>query len=136
MINFGKASYLHSGETKIKAELAIVDRKIKGHKQNFGLALFETLSEAEDARGYLPSDRQVRNIYDTCRGDIQAMEANKKKKIEELSALGWTVSDEKPAEDVSMQPNGTSGYSAPDQPRGYSDANPSMTNNGPEDLLL
>lgn len=93
-MNFGKASVMHSGETKIKAELAVVDRHIRGFKQNFGLELFATLSEAEDSRGYLPTDRQVRNIYDTCRGDIQRMEANKKKKGEELKALGGTVDEE------------------------------------------
>ena len=31
--NFGKASYLHGGETKIKTELSVTDRLIKGHKQ-------------------------------------------------------------------------------------------------------
>lgn len=92
-VNFGKASVMHSGETKIKAELAIVDSRIKGHKQNFGLDLYATLSEAEDTRGYLPSDRQVRNVYDTCRSDIQRMEANKKKKMEELHALGGMTND-------------------------------------------
>jgi hypothetical protein len=87
-MNFGKASVMLSGETKIKAELAVVDRQIKGYKQKFGLDLYATLSEAEDTRGYLPTDRQVRNVYDTTRGDIQRLETNKKLKLEELARLG------------------------------------------------
>jgi hypothetical protein len=87
-VNFGKAGVLHGGETKIKAELAIVDRKIKGFKQSFGVELFDSLAEAEDQRGYLPSDRQVRNMYDACRGEVQRIEDKRKAKIEEIVALG------------------------------------------------
>ena len=106
--NFGKAGVMHSGETKIKAELAVVDRKIKGHKQTFGLTLFETLSEAEDTRGYLPSDRQVRSIYDQTRQDIQSMQARKKLKEEELISIGGTppaaaAADEQEAEAIENQ---------------------------------
>jgi hypothetical protein len=91
VMNFGKAGVMHSGETKLKAELAIVDRQIKGHKQKFGLDLYGTLAEAEDARGYLPTDRQVRSIYDQTRQDIQAMQARKKLKEEELVSIGGTL---------------------------------------------
>ena len=87
-VNFGKAGVLHGGETKIKAELAIVDRKIKGFKQSFGVELFDCLAEAEDQRGYLPSDRQVRNMYDACRSEIQRIEDKRKAKVEEIVSLG------------------------------------------------
>jgi hypothetical protein len=90
-VNFGKASVLHGGETKIKGELAIVDRSIKGHKQNFGIELYALLVDAEDNKGFLPTDRQVRNIYDTCRGDIQRIEAKVKTKEEEIIGLGGTT---------------------------------------------
>jgi hypothetical protein len=86
--NFGKASYLHGGEAKIKTELAVVERKIKGHKQDFGIELFGRLVEKEDKEGWLPTDRQVRNMYDTCRGDIQRLESKKKAKADEIIALG------------------------------------------------
>ena len=109
-MNFGKAGVMHSGETKIKAELAVVDRHIRGHKQNFGLTIFLALSEAEDSRGYLPTDRQVRSLYDGCRGDIQRMESSKKNKMEELKALGGSVEEAAPSvvemdagNDLSMQ---------------------------------
>jgi hypothetical protein len=90
-MNFGKAGYMHSGETKIKTELALLDRQIKGYKQGFGLELFDVLASAEDERGYLPTDRQVRSIYDTTRGDITRMEAKKRSKGEELAQLGGTT---------------------------------------------
>lgn len=87
----GKLSVLHGGETKIKTELAIVDRKIKGFKQTFGVELFDSLAEAEDQRGYLPTNRQVRNMYDSCRGDVQRIEDKRKEKGEEIVALGGTA---------------------------------------------
>lgn len=90
VMNFGKASYLHGGETKLKGELALVDRSIKGHKQKFGVVLFSLLVDAEDKKGYLPTDRQVRNIYDTCRGDIQRVEGKIKQKDELIVSLGGT----------------------------------------------
>ena len=137
-LNFGKASVMHSAETKIKAELAVVDSRIKGHKQNFGLDLFGALSEAEDTRGYLPSDRQVRNIYDTCRGDIQRLETNKKKKEEELKQLGGSAHEDETPSVVENNGFGfgtsnaggmSSTYTAP-TPTGYTD------NDGADDLLL
>lgn len=99
-------------------------------------------------------DRQVRNIYDTCRGDIQRLEANKKSKADELKQLGASVNDEATmpsvvengsngfqtgSQDLSMQTSnsnsnsnyGSGSYMAP-QTGSFSD-NPS---NGPEDLLL
>lgn len=87
VMNFGRASVMHSSETKIKAEISMTDSLIKGHKQDFGLNLFEVMVEAEDTRGYLPSDRQVRSIYDQTREDINKIGLKKKKKTEELAAL-------------------------------------------------
>jgi hypothetical protein len=82
-----------SMETKIKAELAILEQKIKGHKQAFGIGMFEDFARAEDTRGYLPTDRQIRSIYDTCRSDIQRMEANKAQKMEEFKTWGGSMED-------------------------------------------
>jgi hypothetical protein len=88
VMNFGKASAMHSNETKIKAEVSMLDTRIKGHKQEFGISLFAIMSEAEDTRAYLPSDRQVRNIYDQARQDVQKLQLKKQKKGEEIKALG------------------------------------------------
>jgi hypothetical protein len=88
VMNFGKASAMHSVEAKIKAEIAMLDTRIKGFKQDFGESLFKALVEAEDTRGYLPTDRQVRSIYDQTRQDIYKIQDKKKQKAEELKALG------------------------------------------------
>jgi len=88
LINFGKAGYLHGGETKIKTELSITDRLVKGHKEDFGVSLYDAFANAEDKEGFLPTDRQIRNVYDTARGDMDLFEKQKKAKEEELSAIG------------------------------------------------
>jgi hypothetical protein len=90
VMNFGKASAMHSNETKIKAEVSMLDSRIKGHKQDFGISLYTVMSDAEDNRAYLPSDRQVRSIYDQARQDIQTIQLKKHKKGEEMKALGGT----------------------------------------------
>lgn len=86
--NFGKAGVLHGGETKIKTELSVTDRLIKGHKEDFGVALYEAFAAAEDNEGFLPTDRQIRNVYDTCRQDLTALEQQKRAKEDEIVELG------------------------------------------------
>ena len=88
--NAGKSSVMHGSETKIKTELALLDRKINSIKQTFGLNLFAVFVEAEDTKGFLPTDRQVRSIYDVARGDVQKLEVRKDNKMRELEALGGT----------------------------------------------
>ena len=88
LMNFGKASVLHGGEAKIKTELSVTDRLIKGHKEDFGVALYNAFAAAEDNEGFLPTDRQIRNVYDTCRQDLTSLEQQKKAKNDELVELG------------------------------------------------
>ena len=88
--NAGKSSVMHGSETKLKTELAILDRKINSIKQTFGLNLFDVFVEAEDTKGFLPTDRQVRRIYDLARGDIQKLEAEKDNKMRDWEALVGT----------------------------------------------
>jgi len=88
LVNFGKAGYLHSGETKIKTEISVTERLIKGHKEDFGVTLYEAFAAAEDNSGFLPTDRQIRNVYDTCRQDLTVLEQKKKAKEDEIVELG------------------------------------------------
>lgn len=94
LVNFGKAGYLHSGETKIKTELSVTDRLIKGHKESFGVALFDSFAKAEDEEGFLPTDRQIRNVYDTCRGDVDGLEKQKKTIDERMRSIGGRKTSE------------------------------------------
>jgi len=50
--------------------------------------LYDAFANAEDKEGFLPTDRQIRNVYDTARGDMDLFEKQKKAKEEELSAIG------------------------------------------------
>jgi len=88
LVNFGKAGYLHGGETKIKTEISVTDRFIKGHKEDFGVTLYNAFAAAEDNEGFLPTDRQIRNVYDTCRNDLTSFEQQKKAKEDEMVELG------------------------------------------------
>jgi len=88
LMNFGKASVLHGGEAKIKTELSVTDRLIKGHKEDFGIGLYNAFAAAEDNDGFLPTDRQIRNVYDTCRQDLTSLEQQKKAKNDEIVELG------------------------------------------------
>lgn len=113
-LNAGKASVMHGNETKIKTELAMVDRRIKAIKQQFGLDLFQALVDAEDKRGYLPSDRQVRSIYDQARGDVHKLELKKQSKREQLEALGGISTEPFTNPDVNHPPSDdTMGYQSP-----------------------
>ncbi|CAJ1937459.1 unnamed protein product [Cylindrotheca closterium] len=111
VLNFGKASAMHSNETKMKAEISMLDARIKGFKQDFGLSLFTILAEAEDTRGYLPSDRQVRSIYDQTRQDINKLLAKKEKKSEELKALSGGNSELSSHRNNSTQQQKNGGFS-------------------------
>mmetsp|Transcript_4062 Transcript_4062/g.11505 ORF Transcript_4062/g.11505 Transcript_4062/m.11505 type:complete len:262 (+) Transcript_4062:52-837(+) len=86
--NAGKSTYLAGGETKLKAQLAVVERQITNIKSTFGFQLYKTLVEAEDSRGYLPTDRSVRSMYDACRNDISGMEKRQQEKRDRLTELG------------------------------------------------
>jgi len=81
------ASVAHVGETKTRTELALIDNKMKSHKQTFGVQLYEAYSEAEDTRGLLPGDRDIRSLYDTARNEVKKCEDNKKIKEEEIVEL-------------------------------------------------
>jgi len=88
LVNFGKAGYLHGGEAKIKTEISVTDRFIKGHKEDFGVTLYNAFAAAEDNQGFLPTDRQIRNVYDTCRQDLTLLEQQRTAKEDEIVELG------------------------------------------------
>lgn len=98
LFNFGKAGILHGGEAKLKTELSVTDRLIKGHKEEFGVDLYNAFAGAEDRDGWLPTDRQIRNVYDTCRQDLTSLEAQRTAKGDEIVELGGKrISSELPS---------------------------------------
>lgn len=80
----GRTVSMAGTEGKLKTELVVLQRKIKAIKQDFGLEIFEEFSILEDRENWLPKDRAVRGIYDSCRQDIEAIELKRKQKQQEL----------------------------------------------------
>ena len=139
LMNFGKATYLHSGETKIKTQLAVTDRLIKGHKEDFGIVLYDAFAAAEDNEGFLPTDRQIRNVYDTCRQDLTVLEQQKKAKEDEIVELGGqrpssqtpSVQQSEPSNSMTMATN-----PPPSSGSGYSNPSYGATTTGPQSTIF
>lgn len=136
LINLGKAGYLHGGEAKIKTELSVTDRLIKGHKEDFGVALYNAFAYAEDNEGFLPTDRQIRNVYDTCRQDLTSFEQQKKAKEDEIVQLGGKrPSSEAPSVEQTQPQPQTSTYgatAAPPQMTPQMETFPTTTQQSPQ----
>ena len=89
---FNAASFLSAGakEAACKTELAMLERQIKGFKEEFGVELYSVFQSMEDNEGWLPTDRKVRSLYDAAREDIAEMEkskAEKRKQIQQLEGV-------------------------------------------------
>lgn len=91
--NAGKSTAMAGNETKLKTELSMFEVQVKAHKQQFGLDLYPTLEKLEDSQGWLPTDREIRSIYDTCRKDSENIKLKKTVKQNELTALGGSNPD-------------------------------------------
>jgi hypothetical protein len=88
LTNAGKSTAMVGNETKLKTELSMFEVQVKAHKQQFGLDLYPTLEHLEDTQGWLPTDREIRSIYDACRKDSEHIKLRKTMKQNELTALG------------------------------------------------
>ena len=76
-------------EGKLKAELRLVQNKITATKQEMGIELFGQFALLEDRENWLPKDRVVRGIYDSCRQDMEAIELKRRQKQQELAERGF-----------------------------------------------
>ena len=86
---FNAASFLSAGakEAACKTELAMLERQIRGFKEEFGVELYPVFQSMEDNEGWLPTDRKVRSLYDQAREDIAEMERSKEEKREQIRQL-------------------------------------------------
>ncbi|KAL7518770.1 hypothetical protein ACHAWX_003576 [Stephanocyclus meneghinianus] len=86
---FNAASFIQAGakEAACKTELAMLERQIRGFKEEFGVELYPIFQSMEDNEGWLPTDRKVRSLYDQAREDIAAMEKAKEEKREQIKNL-------------------------------------------------
>lgn len=87
MLNAGKSSVLAANEAKLMTDLASVTRLIQAQKEEFGEKLYDILVELEDKEGWLPTDREIRSIYDQARRDVEKLVAKKAAKEQELKNL-------------------------------------------------
>eukprot|EP00563_Minutocellus_polymorphus_P008266 CAMPEP_0181021056 /NCGR_PEP_ID=MMETSP1070-20121207/779_1 /TAXON_ID=265543 /ORGANISM="Minutocellus polymorphus, Strain NH13" /LENGTH=220 /DNA_ID=CAMNT_0023097909 /DNA_START=89 /DNA_END=751 /DNA_ORIENTATION=+ len=76
-------------EGKLKTELLLMQNKQTAIKQEMGLELFGQFATLEDRDNWLPKDRVVRSIYDSCRQDIEAIELKRRQKQQELAERGF-----------------------------------------------
>eukprot|EP00804_Cyclotella_cryptica_P021940 CCRYP_000887-RA/>CCRYP_000887-RA protein AED:0.07 eAED:0.07 QI:0/-1/0/1/-1/0/1/0/361 len=86
---FNAASFIQAGakEAACKTELAMLERQIRGFKEEFGVELYPVFQSMEDNEGWLPTDRKVRSLYDQAREDIAGMEKSKEEKREQIRNL-------------------------------------------------
>ena len=67
LANTAKSAALGGNEAKLSTTLAALKTQIQHFKKEFGLTLYKTLEELEDVKQWLPTDREIRSIYDMCR---------------------------------------------------------------------
>lgn len=129
MKNAGKSAGLAGNEAKLATDLSVVETKIKYEKQVFGERIYEIFVTLEDEKGWLPTDRTIRGMYDQTRQDVEKLQKKRAEKVAELESLGGTYRfDKKPGEKDGAE---SSGYDAPAAPAGA----PAPTPNQPEGMF-
>lgn len=104
VINGAKSTVMAGTEAKNSTEMHLLNSEITYHKQQFGVNLYKILEELEDTQQWLPTDREIRSIYDNCRRDIEKIKKRKVAKELEIKVLDGTVTVEEAAEQA--QPTG------------------------------
>lgn len=110
--NAGKSAALAGNEAKLATELSMVEANINNFKQEFGVEMFAIFMHLEDTEGWLPTVREIRNMYDQTRQDVDKLIRKKLAKETEIVDLnGGTVDGEasKPADGSTADANGTNG---------------------------
>lgn len=87
IMNAAKFAAAGAKEAASKTELAMLDRQILGFKEEFGVDLYPIFESMEDNEGWLPTDRKVRSLYDSCREDIAKINKVKEEKKEQIKKL-------------------------------------------------
>uniref|UniRef100_A0A7S3L588 Uncharacterized protein n=1 Tax=Amphora coffeiformis TaxID=265554 RepID=A0A7S3L588_9STRA len=97
--NAAKSAALAGNETKLATDLSVVESKVKHFKQVFGEEIYLIFVKLEDEKGWLPTDRTIRAMYDQARQDVEKLEKKRADKIQELESLGGSyTSDNKTGE--------------------------------------
>jgi len=78
-----------------------LDREINSRKQNFGIEIYDLMTELEASEGLSDQDKEakIHATFENCRKDIAVIEAKKECKKEEIAVLNATSgSDNAPTE--------------------------------------
>jgi len=108
VLNTGKAAGFASNEAKIKTEIGMVETQVKGHKQDFGVAIFDLFVQLEDSEGWLPSVRDIRTMYDKARQEVDALRRKIASKEQELKDLGGGTTPDPSTHDTNSHMNSES----------------------------
>jgi hypothetical protein len=94
VLNATKATGYAGIDAKLRTELTMLDTRIRGIKQEFGVEFYDVLVQLEDGEGWLPTVRDIRTMYDQVRRDLEKIEFKKADKKKELKELGGGSSDD------------------------------------------
>jgi hypothetical protein len=116
VLNAGVAAGYAGNSAKLKAELVMTETQIKGHQEEFGIRMYKVFSELEDTKGWLPTDRHIRAMYDQTRRDLEQIELKRASKESELTGQATPASK---SVSVNATPTTTTVQSHQQQPSGY-----------------
>lgn len=94
--NAATATSMISNETKFKTKMALVDSQMNAIKEKFGIQIFPILEELFSLTGTMqipvhsPTDKDVNTIrflFQKCITDIEELNREKRKKLEEIDSL-------------------------------------------------
>lgn len=117
--NAAKSAALAGNEAKLSTDLSVVENQIRHFKQTFGEDIYEVFVDLEDNKGWLPTDRTIRAMYDQARQDVEKLIKKRAAKIAELENIGGSYQFDKKKEEgaldgtQSASGNQNTGYDAP-----------------------
>lgn len=88
VVSTAKTTAMAGGEVKLHTELTLMENEMTHYKYLFGEQLYVEFERLEDEKGWLPTDREIRSIYDQARRDIEKIQKKRVAKEEELSGIG------------------------------------------------
>ena len=113
LVNVGKSTVLAGSEAKNSTEMALIEGEIVHHKQQFGVDVFGLFVDLEDTKGWLPTNRDIRTIYDNCRQDVEKLKKQKVDKEKELGMEETSSNGPVPIAPLSTAPAAAAAFSTP-----------------------
>jgi hypothetical protein len=93
-------------KAKYKAELFVIDQKIREMKRQFGVRAYKKLASLEEEKNWKPSELKLQTSYIKCRQNVRKLEAARQRAksevnlVDEVAAAVVTLSEEAPVEEA------------------------------------